>query len=162
MRRTTASLAALGLALAVVLFFSVNSLSDRFLRGSRADLTDQQLYTVSDGTKAVLSKIDEPITLKYFYSSRLGELVPGYGVYAQRVRELLLQYADLARGKIKLDIYDPQPFSDTEDQATALGLQGVSAEEGGEPVYFGLAGSNSTDDSETIPFFSQDREKFLE
>lgn len=162
MRRSGGGLTLVGLILAVILFVSVNSLSDRFLKGASLDLTDQQLYTLSPGTRAILGKIDEPITLKLYYSVRLGDAVPAYGVYAQRVRELLQEYAALSNGKVRLQIIEPQPYSEEEDQATAAGLQGVPVEEGGEPVYFGLAGTNSTDDSENIPFFQQDREKFLE
>ena len=162
MRRSPASLTALGLGLAVILFVSVNALSTRFLHGLRLDLTQQQLYSVSDGTRSVLGRIEEPVTLKFYYSRRLGQIVPTYEVYAQRVRELLQQYVDLSHGKVRLEELDPQPFSDVEDQATAAGLQGVPTEEGGDPVYFGLAGTNTTDDSETIPFFNLDREKFLE
>jgi ABC-type uncharacterized transport system involved in gliding motility auxiliary subunit len=151
-----------GLGLAAVLLVSVNALSGKVLSGDRFDLTDQHLYTLSDGTKAVLNKIDEPVTLKLFYSKELGDQVPSFGVYAQRVRELLQEYAADAHGKINLQILDPQPYSEVEDQATAAGLQGVPLDEGGEQVYFGLAGSNSTDDKQTIAFFQPDRERFLE
>jgi ABC-type uncharacterized transport system involved in gliding motility auxiliary subunit len=151
-----------GLGLAAVLLISVNALSGKLLGGETLDLTDQHLYTLSDGTKAVLAKIDEPVTLKLFYSKQLGEQVPSFGVYAQRVRELLQAYAARSHGKIELQILDPQPYSEVEDQATAAGLQGVPLDDGGEQVYFGLAGSNSTDDKQTIAFFQPDRERFLE
>jgi ABC-type uncharacterized transport system involved in gliding motility auxiliary subunit len=150
------------LAAAVVLFVSVNVIADRTLRGTRVDLTQEHLYTLSPGSLATLSKIDEPITLRFYYSPRLGDEVPAYGVYAQRVREMLEQYAALANGKIKLEILDPQPFSPTEDRAVAFGLQGVPIEQGGDQVYFGLAATNSTDDQQVIPFFQPERERFLE
>ena len=53
-------------------------------------------------------------------------------------------------GKIRLEVYDPQPFSDDEDRAVAFGLQGVPLDAQGEQVYFGLAGTNSTDDQQVI------------
>jgi ABC-type uncharacterized transport system involved in gliding motility auxiliary subunit len=162
MLKSPAGLTLLGLALASTLFVSVNSLSGRLLAPVSADLTDQGLYTLSPGTRSVLARIDEPVTLKFYYSNALGEAVPSYGVYAQRVRQLLQRYASLSGGKVRLEILDPTPFSDVEDQATAAGLQGVRAEEGGGQVYFGLVGTNSTDDEQTIPFFQADREKFLE
>ena len=65
--------------------------------------------------------------------------MPAYGVYAQRVRELLDQYVAAAHGKIRLEVYNPQPFSDVEDRAVAFGLQGVPLDAQGEQVYFGLA-----------------------
>jgi ABC-type uncharacterized transport system involved in gliding motility auxiliary subunit len=158
--RRVAALAAL--ACAVVLFVSVNVIADRALRTSRADLTQQRLYTLSQGSRNTLAKIDEPITLRFYYSPRLGDEIPSYGIYAQRVREMLEEYAALAKGKIDLQILDPQPFSPTEDRAVAFGLQGVPLDSGGEQVYFGLAATNSTDDQQVISFFQPERERFLE
>jgi ABC-type uncharacterized transport system involved in gliding motility auxiliary subunit len=162
LRRSPLALTLAGFVLALLLLLSANTIVARLFGSAGFDLTDQGLYTLSDGTRSILHRIDEPITLKFYYSSRLGEVVPSYGVYADRVRALLERYASLAGGKIKLQILDPKPFSDVEDQATAAGLQSVPLEQGGEAVYFGLSGSNSTDDTETIAFFQRDREKFLE
>jgi len=110
----------------------------------------------------VLSELKEPITLRLFYSRQLGATVPVYGSYADHVREVLQNYAALSNGKIKLEFYDPEPFSDTEDRAMAYGLQGVPLDQGGVQVWFGLAGTNLEDDERTIPFFQPERERFLE
>lgn len=154
--------ALLALACAVVLFVAVNFIADRALRTTRIDLTDGHLYTLSPGSRSTLAKIDEPITLRLYYSPRMGDEVPSLGIYAQRVREMLEEYAALAKGKIDLQIVNPEPFSPTEDQAVAYGLQGVPIDSAGEQVYFGLAGTNSTDDQQVIAFFQPDRERFLE
>jgi ABC-type uncharacterized transport system involved in gliding motility auxiliary subunit len=158
-RRTTAILALLS---AAVLFVSINVIAQHVLRSTRLDLTEQHLYTLSAGSKKTLAHIDEPITLRFYYTPRLGNEVPSYGVYAQRVREMLEEYVALAKGKLKLEILDPEPFSPTEDRAVAFGLQGVPLDQGGDQVYFGLAATNSTDDQQVIPFFQPDRERFLE
>src|SRR5262252_5864830 len=149
------------LVLIVLLVASANIVAARFLT-SRLDLTAEHLYTLSQGTRNTLAKIDEPITLRFYYSTRLGDAVPAYGVYAQRVRELLDQYDAAARGKIRLEVYNPLPFSDVEDRAVAFGLQGVPLDVAGEQVYFGLAATNSTDDQQVIAFFQPERERFLE
>ncbi len=158
-RRTTAIIALIS---AAVLFVSINVIAQHVLRSARLDLTQQHLYTLSEGSKKTLAHIDEPITLRFYYTPRLGDEVPSYGVFAQRVREMLEEYAALAKGKIKLEILDPEPFSPTEDRAVAFGLQGVPLDQGGDQVYFGLAATNSTDDQQVIPFFQPDRERFLE
>src|SRR6516162_1792064 len=157
-RRATAIMALVCIAL---MLMSVNILAARFFSW-RLDLTRERLYTLSQGTRRTLAKIDEPITLRFYYSARLTDEVPSYGVYAQRVRELLDQYVAAAHGKIRLEIYNPQPFSDTEDRAVAFGLQGVPLDAAGEQVYFGLAATNSTDDQQIIAFFQPERERFLE
>ncbi len=150
------------LAAGLVLFLAVNVLSNAWLRAGRIDLTQGKLYTLSEGTKDILSKIEEPITLRLFFSPRLGREIPLYANYHQRLRDLLDEYTSLAAGKIKLEFYDPAPYSDVEDRAVAYRLQGVPMEQGGEQVFFGLAGTNSTDDEEILPFFQPERERFLE
>jgi ABC-type uncharacterized transport system involved in gliding motility auxiliary subunit len=157
-RRAVAAAALVCIALMLV---SVNIITARFFTW-RLDLTRERLYTLSRGTQRTLAAIDEPITLRFYYSSRLADEVPSYGVYAQRVRELLDQYVAASHGKIRLEVYNPLPFSDTEDRAVAFGLQGVPLDVQGEQVYFGLAATNSTDDQQVIAFFQPERERFLE
>lgn len=153
---------AVGIIAALVLAIAVNVLADRFLGRHRIDLTEQRLYTLSDGTRAVLAGLEEPITLRLYYSQRLGREIPIYASFATRVREFLTEYAALANGMIRLEFYEPEPFSEVEDRALAFGLQGVPVDQSGEQVYFGLAGSNTLDDERTIAFFQPERERFLE
>ena len=144
-----------------LMLIAVNIIAGRFLT-ARLDLTGERLYTLSRGTRQTLARIDEPITLRLYYSARLGDSVPSYGVYAQRVRELLDEYVAASKGKLHLEIYNPQAFSDVEDRAVAFGLQAVPLDAQGEQVFFGLAGTNSTDDQQIIAFFAPDRERLLE
>jgi ABC-type uncharacterized transport system involved in gliding motility auxiliary subunit len=156
------SLAVIGLLCAAILFVAINVIANRTLGTTRIDLTQGKLFTLSPGTRATLSKIDDPLVLRFYYSKKLGDEIPSYGVYAQRVREMLEEYAASANGKIELQELDPQPFSAIEDRAVAFGLQGVPLDQGGEQIYFGLAATNSTDDLQIIPFFQPEREQFLE
>lgn len=154
--------ALLGLLAALGLAIGLNLLSDRLLPRARLDLTQQRLYTLSTGTRGVLAGLRDPITLRLFYSRRLGATVPLYGAYHDRVWEMLQEYVALSHGKLRLETFDPEPFSETEDRAVAYGLQGVPVDQSGEQVYFGLSGSNLLDDERNIPFFQPDRERFLE
>ncbi len=150
------------IALAFVLLLSVNLFASSALRNAKADLTQQHLFTISPGTRAMLRSIDEPISIRLYYSKRLGEAAAVYGRYFERVRALLQQYSDMAGGRLELSIFDPEPFSDAEDRAVAAGLRGVRLNPEGEVGYFGVVGSNSTDTDASIPFFTTDREPFLE
>ena len=151
-----------GLFLAVILFLAVNIFANGAFRSLQADLTENGLYSVSGGTEKVLAELKEPVTLRYFLSRRLIDLSPGLGTYSQRVLELLQSYVDAAGGKIRLEIIDPKPFSNEEDRAVGFGLQGVPLSDAGELGYFGLAGTNTTDDQDVIGFFQPQREPFLE
>jgi ABC-type uncharacterized transport system involved in gliding motility auxiliary subunit len=152
-----------GLIALAVLFLAVVMLSNAGLRGVRLDLTQNRLYTLSPGTKQVLEELKEPVNL-YLYFSRdaAAKQSPLTMPYAARVREFLEEITARAGGKIHLQVIDPQPFSDEEDRAAEFGLQPMRAGGFGDPVYFGLAGTNSTDGRSAIPNFQPDREEFLE
>ncbi len=151
-----------GLTALVVLFLGVIMLSNVGLRGMRLDLTQNKLYTLTPGTQQVLKELKEPINL-YFYFSRdaAAKQAPLIMPYAERVREFLEELAARSGGKIRLHVIDPQPFSDDEDRAAEFGLQSLDAGNG-DSLYFGLAGTNSTDGRSTIASFQTDREEFLE
>ena len=151
-----------GVVLALVLLFAVNILASRILGPARIDLTENRLFTLSEGTRAILANLDEPVTLRFYLSQRELERVPGIGGYADRVRVLLNEYKRLSGGKLALHVIDPEPFSEEEDRAVGYGLRGVplGLDEGN--FYFGLAATNSVDDEEVIPFFASEREQFLE
>src|SRR5262245_45356262 len=151
------------LALLAVAFVIAAVASNAWLRGVRVDLTENNLYTLSDGTKAVLGGIDEPINLYFFFSNEATANLPSLRTYATRVREMLEEFAARApEGKLVLNFVDPQPFSEEEDRAEQLGLQPANVGQGGEAVYFGLAGTNSIGRSDLIGSFDPRKEAFLE
>jgi ABC-type uncharacterized transport system involved in gliding motility auxiliary subunit len=160
---SSAGRAALAVGLAAALFIGVNVSAQSLLRHARLDLTADGLYTLSPGVRNVLAGLREPVTLRLYYSAGLADEAPSVRAYGQRVRELLQEYAVRADGKVRLEIIDPEPYSDAEDRAVEAGLQGAPLDRAsGRTFYFGLVGTNSTDRREVIPFFHQDRESFLE
>ncbi len=151
-----------GLAVAAVFFVSLLVFSTEALRNVTIDLTAAKVYTLSKGTKEVLSNVREPVTLRMFVSDDLMEQSPALKDYARSVQELLERYSELSNGRIKLEVIHPEPFSPEEDRAVGFGLHGVPITQAGNLGYFGLAGTNTTDDLDIIPFFSPQRESFLE
>ena len=157
-RSTTAILA---LALAAILFLSVNIFSTNIFRSARLDLTESGLYTLSAGSKRILAEVPEPVRLRFYFSEKLANQLPNVKSYGLRVRELLEEYANLSNGKVRLEIIDPEPFTDAEDEAVRLGMQAVPIGTG-ESLYFGLVATNTIDDRQVVPFFSREKEAFLE
>ncbi len=151
-----------GLLILAILFVLVNMVSGNLFKSSRIDLTEDKLYTLSSGTLNILKDIQEPVTLHYFFSDQASQEIPQLRIYANRVRELLQEYAQLSNGKITLHVIDPISYSEEEDQAAEFGLQGVPTGPVGNIIYFGLAGSNSVGEFELIPFFQPNKEQFLE
>jgi ABC-type uncharacterized transport system involved in gliding motility auxiliary subunit len=145
-----------------VLFIGLTILIAFVVRGARIDLTESNLYSIAPGTGRILKSLDEPINLYFFFSQDASSQSPQLRAYAQRVRELLEEMAQRSKGKLRLTLIDPQPFSEEEDRAAEFGLQSVPIGARGEALYFGLAGTNSTDGREIIGFFQPEKEEFLE
>ena len=154
-------LTAVSIILVILLFLSINVLSNQLLKTAQIDLTQDRLFTVSEATKDILGSLDEPITLRLYKSKKVSR-VPSLASYAVRVEELLEHYERLAAGRIILQVYEPEQFSVEEDQAVGFGIQAVPISGAGDVIYFGLAGTNSTDDEDVIPLFTPERESFLE
>ena len=149
------------LVLLVVIFVSLNLFATISLRSWRLDLTQNRLFTLSEGTGNILAQLEEPVVLKFYYSQSLAGEAPQIRIFAQRVRDMLEEMAARANGRIELEIIDPAPFSEAEDQAVAQGL--VARPLGnGEVMYFGLTGTNRVDSLEVIPFFADERQEYLE
>jgi ABC-type uncharacterized transport system involved in gliding motility auxiliary subunit len=156
------ALSGTALVVLAVLFVAVMLLVDVVFRGARVDLTQSHLYTLSDGTKKIINSIDEPINLYLYFSDKGTQELPQLRTYYTRVREMLEEMASRSGGKIKLELIDPLPFSEDEDRAASLGLQSVPVGAAGEKIFFGLAGTNSTNGQAVIQFFQPDKESFLE
>ena len=158
-----------GLAvIAVSLLIGVLLIS--FLPSLRIDLTEDNLYTLSDGTRNIVSNLQQPIELMFFYSDSAIEDVPQIRSYGNRVQELLQEIVIASNGNLRLSVIDPEPFSEEEDLATQYGIRAVPVTQGGEGVYFGLVVAQDAEAeipfqmriSETMPLVRPDQEEFLE
>ena len=151
-----------GIVLAAVLAVALITISNNLFTGVRLDLTENRLFTLSQGSVNIITTLDEPVNLDFYLSRKTMADFPQLVNYANRVRDLLEEYAAKSDGKIRLSVIEPEPFSEEEDQAVASGLNGISVNAAGDRAYFGLVGVNSTDDEAIIPFFQASRENALE
>ena len=159
-RRMTVGGGAL-IALAL-LFAAITILLGHALRGWRIDLTQNHLYTTAPGSEHILKGLKEPINLYFFYSAEAANQYPQIKTYAGRVQDLLAELVSRSKGKLRLHVIDPQPFSEDEDRASQLGVRAVPLGGNGNSLYFGLAATNSTDGKAAIEFFDPMKEQFLE
>lgn len=147
---------------AAIIVVAGNFVADAMFGGSRIDLTEDGRFTISEGTRATLTSIDEPIRVRVYFSHLLGERYPPYAQHFDRVKTLLDTYQSIAGGGLIVQYFDPEPFSDAEDRAVADRIRGVPMNTQGELGYFGISATNSVDDRKTLPFLDIDREQFLE
>ena len=158
MRRPSVSI-----ALAVLLFLSVNIIADRYIRGTGVDFTEEGLYTLSDGSAKILNALPagEPVKLKYYFSKSLMAPYASLLSYGKRVEDLLRTIESMSHGGVVLEVIDPEPLSEQEDEAVSAGITAIPINVD-ETLYFGVIAEDAADASAVIPSFNQAREKFLE
>ena len=160
MNKNITSTTSLGLAAA--LFVAIIILTNATLTSWRVDLTENKLFTLSEGTLNILHNLKEPVRLDFYFSQKAMLGYPALMNYGLRVRDMLLEYEAHSNGMLNLNIIDPEVFSEEEDQAVASGMQSAPLNNVGDRAYFGLAGTNSTDEEKNIPFFQSGKESALE
>jgi len=161
------SLGLAGIAVGLVLCVAIISLLPSHLR---IDLTEDDLYSLSDGTRNIVANLERPVELMFFYSDSATEDIPQIRSFATRVQELLREIEIASNGNLRLSMIDPEPFSEDEDVATQFGIQSVPVSQGGEEIYFGLVVTHDSGEdvpfgmqvSETMPLIRPDQEEFLE
>lgn len=145
-----------------IMFVAANVVANSWLRSWRLDLTESQLYSLSEGTQTTLNELSEPVQLTLYYSSDAATALPPLQAYAGRVREMLQTYAARSRGRVRFVEEDVEAFTEAEDAAAESGIEPFRPYQGADPIYFGLVGANAIDDTRAIPFFDPQREAFLE
>ena len=150
-------------ALGLVLLAAVLGAANLILASMslRIDLTAEKLFTLSKGSKAVLGKLDENVTLKFYFSSSSAETPMAIKTYANQVQSLLKEYELAGNGNVVLEAYDPKPDSDAEEWAQRYGIEPQNVTPFGQPVYFGLV-AVCGDREETLAHLSQRTESTLE
>ena len=146
------------IALAVASLVAVNVFA--YFYYSRVDLTQAKTYTLSEGTREVLKKLQAPITIRFYFSQSEAGMPLVLKGYGRRVQDLLIEYRNASGGKISIEISDPQPDSDQEETATADGVQAQSLDNG-DRFYLGLA-VRQGDRKSAMSNIAMDRERLLE
>jgi ABC-type uncharacterized transport system involved in gliding motility auxiliary subunit len=150
------------LVLLAVLFVVLTMLGWLLFKNLRVDLTENKLYTLSDGTVNILESLEDPVTLRLYFSDTASEDLPQIRRYADRVWELMQEMESRADGRLDIVRIDPVPFSEQEDDAARYGLEAVPLSQAGDVLYLGVVGTNRIDGLEVLPFASPQRERFLE
>lgn len=157
--------AILGACFVLVIAFSAISISQNIGKPLKLDITDQRLYTLSDGTRAILARLNQPIRAKLYYAKTAALKGPDqirfFNNYYEYVKALLEEYVSASKGMVKLEIIDPRPFTNDEEDALKYGLKRFPITDE-ESFFFGLVVQTQFGVEKAIPFFSPDRQSFIE
>lgn len=129
----------------------------------RVDLTEHKLYTLSDGTRNILERInpDKPVTIRYYVTTEDRVMPPILKSHARTIQDLLLEFQKAAPGKVILEKLIPNPNTEDEDRAREDDLQGMQVNAEGDNIYLGLA-IQSAAQKEVLPFLNPNEETALE
>ena len=150
------------LGLLLVVFLALTMIANQLLGGVRLDLTANNRHTLSEGTKNILSELEEPVHIRLYFSEEASQGLPQIRMYHQQVKEMLERFSRLGGSNLRASFIDPEPFSEEEDAAASFGLRAVPANNGNQQLYFGIAATNALDDVETIAFLDPRQEASLE
>lgn len=142
--------------LIIAVIFALNFLVGGVGFGNlRLDLTEDGLFTLSQGTKNILSRInfDEPVTIK-FYATNDDRVMPNIlKPHARSIEDLLLEYEKQSNGSVSLEVIHPNPDTDDEDKAKDDEIRGMQVNQEGDQIYLGLT-VQCLDRKEVLPFLN--------
>lgn len=152
--------AALGIAALVAIAILANWIVSLTPFGNRgADFTEHKVHTLSDGTKTILGKLDTDVVIRY-YATRSSDYMPEQlKVHMRRVDDLLKEYSNLSKGKIRIENLDPLPDTDEEDSANLDEITGYKINT--DNIYLGLS-ITALDKKTVLPFLDPNEETMLE
>jgi ABC-type uncharacterized transport system involved in gliding motility auxiliary subunit/ABC-type transport system involved in multi-copper enzyme maturation permease subunit len=105
--------------LTLIAVVTVLNLLGSKIRG-RLDLTQGDLYTLSDGSREILSGLDDLVTLKLVISS---ELPPELQPMLRDVRDLVADLSRAGGGRLVVEEIDPDDGPEAETEAQNAGVQ---------------------------------------
>ncbi len=159
MNKTLSGVVAVGALLGILLF--VNAIAKNLTGGMFVDLSEEKLFSLSPGSKGVVSKLEAPVTLKYFFSKTDSADFPGLKVFNDRILGLLKQYSRAGAGNVRLEVFDPRPDSEEADWAIKYGLRALDLPNG-ESVFFGLVGVSESGEEKSLPTFDLNNQEGIE
>ena len=148
-------------ALPIFIFFFTEFVSRTDVGNKSIDLTEDNRYTLSEGTRAILSELKDPVTINYYVTRDVDGTPSAYKRHIPRVDSFLRQVEGLANDKnITLNFIDPEPNTDEEDAALLDQVQQIPVTQD-DKFLFG-ASISSLDKKTVIPFFAPSQETQLE
>ncbi len=149
------------LALLVILA-AINMIGAISLSGANIDVTAEKLFTLDDGSRNIAASLEDPVTIRFFFSRTALSEHPGLRQYGQRILEVLKSYRAASNGKITIEVIDPRPDTEEEEAAMRYDLQGVSIDQFGELVYIGLVIRDESGRESVLRFLDPEKVRFLE
>ncbi|MFP4030086.1 MAG: Gldg family protein [Desulfococcaceae bacterium] len=151
-------LSAGGLLLVLVILALFNLLLGQ--ASLRWDLTEDNIYSLSEGSRKILSELERDVTLQIYHSEDDAQAPMRLKTYARRAIDFIREYESASDGRVNVEVIDAEPDSEAEEWAVTYGVNGVDLPTG-DRFYFGLV-ALSADQEETIPMLDPAREEQLE
>lgn len=103
-----------------IVFILANLLSYHYF--FRWDVTQEKEYTLSKSTIELLKALDEPVTVKAYFSENMP---PDISKVKRDFKDLLIEYSRRSKGKVVYSFINPNESTEKETEAMQSGIQPV-------------------------------------
>lgn len=108
------------IALIIGIIVIINLLAQEY--HIRLDFTGDKQYTLSDATREILERLEEPVTVKAYFSK---DLPPNIVKTRQDFQDLLIEYANLSDDHVLYEFINPNEKETYEQEAVESGIRPV-------------------------------------
>lgn len=124
---------------------------------ARVDLTEDQLFTLTQSTKRVLSGLQDRLLIECYFSPK-DKLSTPLQERRRTLDDFLDELVQLSDGKVVIQRFDPQDDQMVKEKAERLGIRGITIGDQGESefafkeIWQGLRMMYGADRQDIIPF----------
>ena len=108
------------LGLLLLIIVAINFVSNEF--HLRFDFTEDGEYTLSEATSEIIDDLEDPVTVKAYFSQNLP---PDVAKTRQDFQEMLIEYSNRSDGKVVYEFINPSEKESIEQEANKNGIRTV-------------------------------------
>ena len=148
----------------LIMVFSIY-IGSTLTKSAKVDLTQEGLYSLSEGSINILKKLRSPVNLTLYYSKTAAnkgtEGIRAFNNYFEYVQDLLREYVSYSGNNLTLKVIDPRPDTKDEEAALSHGLKKFHLTET-ERYFFGLVAEGEGGNEKVIEFFDPQKQGKIE
>lgn len=146
----------------IVSFALIISASGLIFGRHKIDLTNFHRFTMNSQSQKIASELKSPVNITFYMSEGINNEYPSLAQHSQYIMRLLERYQSFANGNIRIEVKNPEPYSNVEKEALDNNIRPFSNKSGDSNMYFGATFINQKGEKYIIPYFSVQRQNYAE
>ena len=148
--------------MAIIFFAGIMSSITLSLSNFKVDFTEWKRHSQASAAQNIFKNTEKPINIILYASNDLDANYPELGLHRQNLIRLLEKIQSYSEGKITYSLKNPEPYTPAEYEAQDLGIRPFPDLENTHNLYFGASFSGGEGKKFVIPYFSVQRQNYLE